>query len=94
MNGTCTKLAYTEKKEQRGRFRSDARHVRVYTWCMSQMRELARMMTLRCTAADVADAATAAKRLGFSSTSEALRALIRFIATADDDVVAWLKARV
>lgn len=51
------------------------------------------MMTLRCTAADVADAATAAKRLGFSSTSEALRALIRFIATADDDVVAWLRAR-
>lgn len=51
-------------------------------------------MTLRCTSVDIADASAVAKRLGFASTSEALRALIRFLATADDMTVRWLRERV
>lgn len=55
--------------------------------------KLTKLLTLRCTEADIDIAAVAANRLGYDSTSEALRDLMTFIAGADESIVHAIKVR-
>jgi len=80
-------------QSSRHRIVRDIRLAFVYVHDMPRTRELVRALTLRCTSADIVDASAVAKRLGFASTSESLRALIRFLATADEMTVRWLRER-
>jgi hypothetical protein len=52
-----------------------------------------KMLGVRCTEDQRRDVIHAAHRLGYAEHSEAIRALMRWIATADADVVAAIKGQ-
>lgn len=56
-------------------------------------RKLNKQMTVRCTADDLVIALAAANRLGYPGYAEAVRDLMAWIATADEEVITAIKAR-